>query len=75
MAKHPVLKSRNLPLYITFALLLGVLANSIFELLKGAQWAEIMLPVCSSAAGVVALSIFFSPWFQRAWKVRFPPSR
>ena len=40
---------RNLPLYITFALLLGVLANSIFEMLKGAPRDAIMLPACSSA--------------------------
>jgi hypothetical protein len=66
MARHILLKSKNLPLYVTFALLLGVLGNSVFELLKG-TWLAIMLPACLSAAGLIALSIFFSPWFQQAW--------
>jgi hypothetical protein len=53
-------------LYITFVLLLAVLGNSVFELLKGTGWDEIMLPACSSTAGLVALSVFLSPWFQKA---------
>jgi hypothetical protein len=61
---HILLKPRNLPLYITFALLLAVLGNSVFELLKGAPFRDILLPMSASAAGVIALSIYFSPWFQ-----------
>ena len=61
---HILLKPRNLPLYITFALLLAVLGNSIFELLRGTAVGQILLPLNFSAAGLVALSIYFSPWFQ-----------
>jgi hypothetical protein len=62
---HVLLKPKNLPLYITFVLLLAVLGNSVFELLKGTALGVILLPVSSSAAGLMALSIYFSPWFQR----------
>src|ERR1039457_5619572 len=61
---HILLKPRNLPLYITFVLVLAVLGNSVFELPKGTAFGEILLPMSSSAAGLVALSIYFSPWFQ-----------
>lgn len=61
---HILLKPRNLPLYITFALVLAVLGNSVFELLKGTPFGEILLPMSSSAAGLIALSLYFSPWFQ-----------
>ena len=61
---HILLKPRNLPLYITFALLLAVLGNSIFELLRGTAVEQILVPLSFSAAGLIALSIYFSPWFQ-----------